>query len=654
MVEPPGRPPQASTTKAVKDKSCPYCHQAFTSSSLGRHLDLYIKENNPKAPDGVHDVEAIRKLRQNITRRQPKGTARRAMSTSVGTPATAGSRKGSTCGDVDSSAAKSQLSQTDGTHVQGPSVMHYPFKARWEATGVINDIAREGDGVTDGDGGRGSKSAALHRSVSRQTLKQQFDMRQQIQDAQDTSRAAELALRELLGSLRAAMRKFNANSTPFDFDPFSLDFPALTLQCLEPPPTLFASTQHPTPTSWSILPPERNQLQALHAYFQEEFRKWKISCAAATTAAAEELTYPPSVNHVTIDTKAEIRKAEKAAEKMEKHIYDHLEATYAIWNGLAQEQREQLWRLELARGVGRKQKEVDRLRGGQHLLRQENAHLKLQIEQLTRLQQPREFKIAPPSTVYIDEKLRTQMVEDGWAGERDYVGFNLADRHADLNTVVSTAIERWKNVIVSARSATSGLQAQRSLDTGGLSPGSVSPVRQQQQSQQPQRSPSNQHNPPKVQYNTARSDEEAHYPALTASVMTPVIHSAAPSITTQGDNNEDEEMSDQDANSDEDADPDPDAESDAEGDTDADADADADPDADADADMDVDPGDYTGAQLQPLQQHQQTHSGVAIHPQHIKRVEVARTHRRPGEGGNAQGGQSQGIGHGHGRMPNWG
>jgi hypothetical protein len=35
-----------AATKAPKDRSCPFCGQRFTSSSLGRHLDLYIK---PKA-----------------------------------------------------------------------------------------------------------------------------------------------------------------------------------------------------------------------------------------------------------------------------------------------------------------------------------------------------------------------------------------------------------------------------------------------------------------------------------------------------------------------------------------------------------------------------------------------------------------------------
>jgi hypothetical protein len=205
MDQTPSQPPEANTTKAVKDKNCPYCHQAFTSSSLGRHLDLYIREKNPKAPDGVHDVEAIRRIRQNITRRQPKGAvARRATSASVGTSTTV-SRRSPASGDAGSPPARSPLPQMDGTQTRGVAASKYPFKPRWEATGVINDLHGGAAGDPGGDGaGRGSRSALSQRAVSRQNLKQQLNMRQQIQDAQDRSRAAELALRELLSSLRAA------------------------------------------------------------------------------------------------------------------------------------------------------------------------------------------------------------------------------------------------------------------------------------------------------------------------------------------------------------------------------------------------------------------------------------------------------------------
>ncbi len=56
----------AAKAAAAKDKECQYCHQHFTSSSLGRHLDQFLSK---KKPDGIHDVDEIRRLRGGITRR---------------------------------------------------------------------------------------------------------------------------------------------------------------------------------------------------------------------------------------------------------------------------------------------------------------------------------------------------------------------------------------------------------------------------------------------------------------------------------------------------------------------------------------------------------------------------------------------------------
>jgi len=93
------------TSKAPKDKHCPYCGQSFTSSSLGRHLDLYIKNKNPKAPDGLHNVEEIRKLRSSITRRQPRGGVRR--DSSAPRDSQAGSKRSYGTSDGDSTIGKS-------------------------------------------------------------------------------------------------------------------------------------------------------------------------------------------------------------------------------------------------------------------------------------------------------------------------------------------------------------------------------------------------------------------------------------------------------------------------------------------------------------------------------------------------------------------
>ncbi|KAI0129401.1 hypothetical protein BJ170DRAFT_269818 [Xylariales sp. AK1849] len=452
--------PGAQKPGAAKDRSCPYCGQAFTSSSLGRHLDLYIKEKNPKPPDGIHDVDAIRKMRGGITRRQPRGSLARQDASTPSTPTGSTTIKSPVPEKLSSSIPK------DGQYVvdQAPKYP-LPWQPTWEATGVMNDLpARHGELAWDENSARpddARRQSAQQRGPSRMAQKQQLDAKQKLSDAVDTARAAELALRELLSSWRAAKQEIDMNSLPFDFDPLALDFPALTLQCLQPPPTLFSSIPHPNSTSWSIQPPAQKQFDALNAYFLEEFRKWRVTCTTATTAASEELTYPPSQTHLPLDVRESVKKAEKAAAALEKQINEHLQSTYAVWDQLPPQRQHELWTLELARSVGRIQKDVEKLNDTQHSLKQENANLKTQIDQLNRLQQPREFRIMPPSTVPFDQSFVSYVLEFGLRGHQR-VALNMDDRHVDLTTLVSRAIERWKNVIVSSRVA--GMGAQKSLD----------------------------------------------------------------------------------------------------------------------------------------------------------------------------------------------
>jgi hypothetical protein len=197
---------------APKDKSCPFCQQPFTSSSLGRHLDLYIKEKNPKPADGVHDVDEIRKMRGGITRRQPRNSAaRREVSTPTGTP---GGPGGSPLNDSENRGKRSP-SRRKGSSVQELSVFcgkptYTLNKPSWEATGVINHIpsAKSDDGGRGWDGEEmesGRRMESRNRSVSRHMLaKTTFEQKEKLVEALDNARAAELALRELMGSLRAA------------------------------------------------------------------------------------------------------------------------------------------------------------------------------------------------------------------------------------------------------------------------------------------------------------------------------------------------------------------------------------------------------------------------------------------------------------------
>ncbi|KAI1118613.1 hypothetical protein F5Y14DRAFT_399156 [Nemania sp. NC0429] len=489
---PPPPPSSASPTAAVespttqkpsaaKDRKCPYCHQAFTSSSLGRHLDLYVKKKNPKPPDGIHDVAAIRRMRENITRRHPKGSVARRDTPNPDTPASS-SRKSPVAAPapaptptpVPAPAAdpviKPPAIPQEGQFVVDRQTRRYPFQPSWEATGVINDIPPPVDRGSAWEQPFRARASPTRETAARQgpqrvpsraAQKMQFDAKQRLADAMDTARAAELALRELLSSMRAAKQHVDMNSLPFDFEPLALDFPALTLQCLQAPPTLFSSTPHPTSTSWSIQPPGQKQYEALKMYFHEEFHKWRVACATATTISAEELTYPPSEINFPRDMRESVKKAERAAALLEKQVHEHLQSTYHVWEQLQPQRRSELWGLELARSVGRRQKELEKLKEAQYATRQENANLKTQIEQLNRLQQPREFRIVPPATLPIEETFMNYLLGLGASGARG-IGVTVEERHVDLNTMVSRAIDRWKSVIVSTRSA--GMGGQKPLD----------------------------------------------------------------------------------------------------------------------------------------------------------------------------------------------
>ena len=176
----------ASKTPAAKDRECPYCHQAFTSSSLGRHLDLYIKDKNAKPPDDLHDIEEIRRMRGNVTRRQARSSA--------------GKRDGSTASSKLTPFRDQRSPSTQGAHanihsLDGAPIRTYLNRMNWQSTGVINDlppVPREGE-------------SPFGRRPSRGTsVKEEIIHKQNALEDRERARAAELALQEVLGSVKAA------------------------------------------------------------------------------------------------------------------------------------------------------------------------------------------------------------------------------------------------------------------------------------------------------------------------------------------------------------------------------------------------------------------------------------------------------------------
>ncbi|KAG5970038.1 hypothetical protein E4U58_000801 [Claviceps cyperi] len=540
--------PTATKNSAPKDKNCPFCGQAFTSSSLGRHLDLYIKEKNPKPADGVHDVEAIRKLRGGITRRQARGSIGARKDSTLSTKSRPSTKREAPSHDDELSVANSV--PRGGRNAVEPVPISFASLTSWEATGIGSDMPQ---------------------TSSRQVMQNtQHEMRQRLIDAMDTARAAELALRELLGSWRAAKQNVGTCSTLFDFDPLALDFPALTLQCLQPPPTLFSSTQHPTSTSWSVQSPGQREFSALQAFFEEGFSARKVTCASATTGAGEDAAHPPSGNSQE-DGREMIKRADKVARDLETLVNEHLQSAYAVWDSLPAQKRQEIWILELARGVGRKHTEIENMKEQQHRVKQENAHLRMQIDQLNRLQQPREFQLVSPTTVPIDRDVISYAHEQGAQGVK-CVGFDMTDRHLDISTLVTRAIERWKNVITSTRAASDGTSVSRALTQSiALSSHEDSPSKsqsqsvfreaqqRQQQQQQKQLQQPHEQQQQQQQHQTHRQHHQQPQPPTsqqnnlkdkrlsTASTTRPASERSAPSISPTAPPSTEDELSDQDA-----------------------------------------------------------------------------------------------------------
>ncbi|QUC16447.1 uncharacterized protein UV8b_00688 [Ustilaginoidea virens] len=568
MAPPDSESTTPGKTSAPKDKSCPFCSQAFTSSSLGRHLDLYIRPKNPKPSDGVHDVEAIRKLRGAITRRQPRGSlSARKGSTPAGTPRPTTKREPSSHGNHPLGTT-ALMPPRDGPHAMTSTTpSKFVFVPRWEATGVMRsrrslDKEAAAAAAAAAAGGGRAKQPEMQTTMSRQVVhKSQLDMKQKLSDAVDTARAAELALRELLGSWRAAKQHIETSSMPFDFDPLALDFPALTLQCLHPPPTLFSSTQNPTSTSWAIQPPGQREFRALQVFFKETFGAWTASCAAAATAAAAQdvkLAYPPASSNLQKDAReAAQKKEDKVADSLETLVEEHLHSAFAVWDALPAQRQQELWILELARGVGRKLKEVERLKDQQHRLKQENANLKMQVDQLNRLQQPREWGRLLPCAMPNDrDGASWGAYERGARDARDARGgqsitglLDTEDGHVDIATLATKCIERWKNVITSTRVTASGMAAQRPLDRPAPAPSDLNSLVEPQ----PQATPRGGDMQPKPANQPDQANGKEASSSSVASGSRPVSEHAGPSAGVTGPPSVEEETSDQDADADADA-----------------------------------------------------------------------------------------------------
>lgn len=192
--------PATGKVHAVKDKQCPYCHQQFTSSSLGRHLDQFIFR---KKPDGLHNVEEIRKLRGGITRRTAKGNANAKQDREASNPTT------QTTSPVNHGSPLGE----NRVDINAPPAGGYRFQLNsynWHSTGVINGLPGSTTASPALDTNPPTNGKRSYSSIETAAAKDILGLRGDLGSEKDTARALELALREVLDTIQAA--KYDSSS----------------------------------------------------------------------------------------------------------------------------------------------------------------------------------------------------------------------------------------------------------------------------------------------------------------------------------------------------------------------------------------------------------------------------------------------------------
>jgi hypothetical protein len=433
-------PAEDSTSKPnnSKDKECQYCRQPFTSSSLGRHLDQFISK---KKPDGIHDVDEIRRLRGGITRRIAR-SGRRDKDKSHDQEEKDLSAQASPAPTLTRSAPPAVVLPSPVQHA--PDLTQYPpgggrmymNRLNWHSTGVITDPATLDSPTTNAApptpivaSPSGTKRSF---SVYAQDLHHQSNTTSG-PNAADTSRALELALREVLDSLRIATKHSTPKPAPFNFDVQAQTFPSLCLKLLPAPATLFQPAPFSTPQSAPIQIPGPEQLAALRQKVTSTIDYWKwqaLRLAQSTTSnLGEEADF-----------------LSRSANEWMENTLSHLDAAFQNWMVHPIETRNLLWQVEMLRAYNAEQVKVQEVEARYERLKQEADQLAQQVEYLSRCQWPREMAQWPPERRTFDENMREELrlvSSDSNKSLTKGIGLTQFDASLNLEPLKTKPGEKW-------------------------------------------------------------------------------------------------------------------------------------------------------------------------------------------------------------------
>lgn len=403
---------------ASKDRKCPFCHQQFTSSSLGRHLDTFIRERNPKPPDGIHNVVEIRKLRSTITRRHARVSSARDHTQRREQPSPAPVQRPlpDTNAFTQTSIPQPVQPRAQASHVNTPQLRdvntehaHRMNKTHWTATGVINNLPPR------------SGSSPIGRELPYPVSAQSAYKGPSIQELEDRrkAQATELALKEVLQVIHDAAKQIHKPPI-FDFEFFAQNYPALCLRLLTSPASLSSQDPQPSAKAWSLDKPSRTELNEIANILWD-----RISEYDQQWEQHRESGQGNGVNGSDSRISAEYQK-----------YFRHAERALNEWNNMDEERKTHIYKLELMKAFAEEATRRKQTEQKAEQLQTENAQLKTQLASVHTLGLP-----------YLSQTIIK----------------NLIDREDITNWTFDDLVSKWKSTISQRQSLSYGPPSHTAL-----------------------------------------------------------------------------------------------------------------------------------------------------------------------------------------------
>lgn len=171
--------------------------------------------------------------------------------------------------------------------------------------------------------------------------------------------------------------------SPFDFNLFSLSFPAMCLRCLSTPPQLSFGATFSKQRSWSVDPPTFYHCEALRRWLDTKLRDWRIRRKALGIVRPTEYTTNGHGDGTPIWSLLD-----PEADEHEEACTKHLNDAFQSWQNLSELQKHERWHSECVTALTHEQDRHRETRDRMERLEREVQNLQTELNERTHNQNP--------------------------------------------------------------------------------------------------------------------------------------------------------------------------------------------------------------------------------------------------------------------------